>query len=154
MQRDLEIARKSVAELTEKSAEVQQALERERIAFAADKKVLEDLIVERTNSEVDSRGSQLSYQNEIRSLEERLKVCTSIVATKILINLGLKILRLQRSDIHVKLSLTPKQSGLLTASGKSSIAQNWLHESQVLPRKLHRVVLERLRKAGSDRRRH
>ena len=60
--------------MSEKNAEIQRELERERAAFAADKKVLEDIIVERTNSEVDSRGSQESYQSEIRSLEERVRV--------------------------------------------------------------------------------
>ena len=70
----MEATQKNVSEMSEKNVEIQQVMEDERMTFAADKKVLEDIIVERTNSEVDSRDSQLSERNEIRSLEERVKV--------------------------------------------------------------------------------
>lgn len=74
MQRNLEALRNETSVLSEKNTELQQNLERERSSFAADKKVLEDIIVERTNTEMHSRNDQLSRQSEIQSLEERIKV--------------------------------------------------------------------------------
>ena len=59
--------------LTDKSNETQQTLEKERTAYAQDKKLLEGTIVSITQSEMSSRSDQASREREIREQMERAK---------------------------------------------------------------------------------
>ena len=56
-----------------KNTELQQTLDRERAAFAQDKKMLEDTIVDITNAEASSRTEQASRESELREQMERAK---------------------------------------------------------------------------------
>ena len=62
-----------MSRLTAKSKETRQTLEKERAAYAEDKRLLEDAIVAITHSEVSSRSDQASREKEIREQMERAK---------------------------------------------------------------------------------
>ena len=62
-----------MSRLTAKSKETRQTLEKERAAYAEDKRLLEDAIVDITHSEVSSRSDQPSREKEIREQMERAK---------------------------------------------------------------------------------
>ena len=62
-----------MSRLTAKSKETRQTLEKERAAYAEDKRLLEDAIVDITHSEVSSRSDQASREKEIREQMERAK---------------------------------------------------------------------------------
>lgn len=58
----------------EKHAELQRLLEAERIAWANDKRTLEDAIVDMSTSEKHSESDRASRENEVREQVERAKV--------------------------------------------------------------------------------
>ena len=64
--------------LNVKNTELQQTLDRGRAAFAQDKKMLEDTIVDITYAEASSRTEQASRESELREQMERAKVCLVI----------------------------------------------------------------------------
>ena len=62
-----------MSRLTAKSKETRQTLEKERAAYAEDKRLLEDATVDITHSEISSRSDQASREKEIREQMERAK---------------------------------------------------------------------------------
>lgn len=60
--------------MSEKLAEVQRILEGERIAWANDKKTLEETIIDMSTSEKNSESDRASREGDIREQEERARV--------------------------------------------------------------------------------
>lgn len=69
----LQAAQGEFAEISTKHNELQKAFEVERIAWANDKKTLEDTIVDMSTSEKHSESDRNSRENEVRLQEERAK---------------------------------------------------------------------------------
>ncbi|OCH84090.1 hypothetical protein OBBRIDRAFT_808494 [Obba rivulosa] len=64
---------RDLAQSHQKYAQLQEAFENERIAWANDKKMLEDTIVDMSTSERHSESDRASRENELRQQEERAK---------------------------------------------------------------------------------
>ena len=60
-------------QLKEKNAEIQQILEKERSAFAADRKLLEDTIVDITRSGASTQAEQAAREDEVKKQRDRAK---------------------------------------------------------------------------------
>lgn len=69
----LKLSQEELTRLNEKNAEVQQTLEKERSSFAADKKLLEETIVDITNSGANSQADQAAREDEVKKQRDRAK---------------------------------------------------------------------------------
>lgn len=74
MEEKLEATKAELAELREQHNALNKTFEDERAAWKADKKTLEDTIVDMTTSEKHLESDRSSREHEIRSIEERAKV--------------------------------------------------------------------------------
>lgn len=70
----LQAAQQDLIQTSEKYAELQRKFETERVAWANDKRTLEDAIVDMSNLEKHSETDRTSRESEIRQQEERAKV--------------------------------------------------------------------------------
>lgn len=68
----------------EKHAELQTTLESERLAWANDKRVLEDAIVDMTTSEKSTESERAAHQDAVRQLEERAKAAEGRYSREVL----------------------------------------------------------------------
>ncbi|KDQ62646.1 hypothetical protein JAAARDRAFT_54566 [Jaapia argillacea MUCL 33604] len=73
LQERLRSVQEEMSQSSEKYAKLQGTFETERIAWANDKKTLEDAIIDITTSEKHSESDRVSQETEIRQLEERAK---------------------------------------------------------------------------------
>jgi nucleoprotein TPR len=71
----LEAANKELSEIHEQHAAAQKSWEEERTALKNDKKTLEDTIIDMSTSEKHLESDRSSREQEVRSLEDRAKVC-------------------------------------------------------------------------------
>lgn len=83
--------------LKEKNAEIQQVLEKEHSAFAADKKLLEDTIVDITNCGANSQAEQAAREDELR----RQGTCKGEMTRAIIFDI-LKLSRVCRGQIRAR----------------------------------------------------
>jgi nucleoprotein TPR len=74
LQEKLRATQDELTQLTAKYNDLQKSLEAERIAWANDKRTLEDTIVDMSTSEKSSENDRTSRENEVRQQEERAKV--------------------------------------------------------------------------------
>lgn len=65
-----------------KYQELQKAFDTERTAWASDKKMLEDTIVDMSTSEKHSEQDKNTWEQELRTQEQRAKVLTIFYVTK------------------------------------------------------------------------
>lgn len=79
----MEVAEGQLTELTAKYNDLQKSFEVERVAWANDKKTLEDTIVDMSTSEKNSESDRTSRENEVRQQEERARVCQVIISLNI-----------------------------------------------------------------------
>jgi len=70
--------------LAAKYNDLQKTLEVERTAWANDKKVLEDTIVDLSTSEKHSEGDRVAREEEVHLQEQRAKVCPKASASGII----------------------------------------------------------------------
>ena len=70
----IKLSQEDLARLNEKNTEVQQTLEKERSSFAADKKLLEETIIDITNSGANSQADQAAREDELKKQRDRAKV--------------------------------------------------------------------------------
>ncbi|KAL6308319.1 hypothetical protein BKA93DRAFT_560042 [Sparassis latifolia] len=73
LQERLQAIQQDFVQTTEKYGEVHRTLDTERVAWANDKKTLEDTIVDITTSEKNSESDRASRETEIRQQEQRAK---------------------------------------------------------------------------------
>jgi nucleoprotein TPR len=74
LQEKLRATQDELTQLTVKYNDLQKSFEAERIAWANDKRTLEDTIVDMSTSEKSSENDRTSRENEVRQQEERAKV--------------------------------------------------------------------------------
>jgi predicted nucleic acid-binding Zn-ribbon protein len=74
LQERLQAAQEELSQLRDNHAELKKTSDEKWPAWIADKKMLEDTIVDLSNSEKHAETDRSSRENEIRQLEERANV--------------------------------------------------------------------------------
>jgi nucleoprotein TPR len=77
LQERLRTLETKLADETQKTIEIQQHLESERKAFAADKKTLEETIVDISSSAANTQADEAERASVIKLQEERIAVSNS-----------------------------------------------------------------------------
>ncbi|KAL5512816.1 hypothetical protein ACEPAG_3082 [Sanghuangporus baumii] len=125
--------------LNTKNDELQQTLEKERETYAQDKKMLEDTIVDITNSEMSSRTDQTSRENEIREQMERAKVAEEKYSREIVAHAeSIKVVdafKMQLTEVRASLREKITQAETAQANLTSSEA-SWNQQREVLNKEI------------------
>ena len=85
LQGRVQTLQRDLAQATEKYTQLQQKFESERVAWANDKKTLEDAIVDISSLEKNSESDRTSRESEIRQQEERARVTFTMLITSTMI---------------------------------------------------------------------
>ena len=83
LQRRLEETNVELLQIRAQHNETLKSIETERTAWINDKKMLEDTIVDMSTSEKHSESDRTSWEEGMRTLEERAKVIQNISSIKI-----------------------------------------------------------------------
>ncbi len=74
LQEKIRQAEERIAQLTQTNTELQRQFDSDRIAWANDKKTLEDTIVDMSTSAQHSQSDRSSWEVDIKQQEDRAKV--------------------------------------------------------------------------------
>ncbi|KAL5482794.1 MLP1_9 [Sanghuangporus weigelae] len=125
--------------LNTKNGELQQTLEKEREAYAQDKKMLEDTIVDITNIEMSSRTDQTSRENEIREQMERAKAAEEKYSREIVAHAeSIKVVDAFKKELtETRASLREKMVQAETAQANlTSSEASWNQQREVLNKEI------------------
>jgi nucleoprotein TPR len=115
LQEKLRAVETELSNSVQKMNEMQQQLESERNAFAADKKTLEETIVDISSSAANNQADETERVNIIKVQEERITVRFMKKPKFTSKDLSFPFSRLRKRDIKEKLSLTQRLSRQSTA---------------------------------------
>ena len=85
LQTQVQAVQQELAQMTQKNTDLQRTLETERIAWATDRKTLEDTIIDMSTSERNSENDRVSRESEVREQEQRARVCSPLAMHRIIL---------------------------------------------------------------------
>ena len=74
LQAQVQAVQQELAQMTQKHTDLQRTLETERVAWATDRKTLEETIIDMSTSERNSENDRVSRESEVREQEQRARV--------------------------------------------------------------------------------
>ena len=114
-------------------------MEKERAAFAADKKTLEDTIVDITNAEANSRTDQASRDLELREQAERAKAAEEKYSREVVAHAdSLKVVDGLKQEINV-LRTQVREHGTAAETAQAKLASSelsWGQQREALDKEL------------------
>jgi nucleoprotein TPR len=132
-------------------------MEKERATFAADKKTLEDTIIDITNAEASSRTDQATRDAEIREQAERAKAAEEKYAREVVAHAdSLKVVDGLKSEINtLRAQVREHSTSAETAQAKLAASEgSWAQQREALDKELtdvqKRYVKYRSRCSSSD----
>ncbi|KAH8108682.1 TPR/MLP1/MLP2-like protein-domain-containing protein [Phellopilus nigrolimitatus] len=125
--------------LNERNADLQQTLERERAAFAQDKKTLEDTIVDITNAEMNTRTDQASRESDVREQMERAKAAEEKYSREVVAHAeSIKMVDSLKREIN-EARATVREKIMLAETAQANIAASegsWKQQKEALDKEV------------------
>ncbi|KAL0058021.1 Protein mlp1 [Marasmius tenuissimus] len=139
LEQRLKEAQQELSEITNKHGELQKQLETERIAWANDKKTLEDTIVDLGTSEKMTENDRLSRENEIKAQEERRKTAEEKYSNEVVAHAeSIKTIEQLRKQLGaVQATVREHQTAAETASAKLASSEgSWSSQREALDKEI------------------
>lgn len=151
LEEKLQVLQQETEQVKAKYQELQQAFDTERAAWASDKKLLEDTIVDMSTSEKHSEEDKNKWAQDLKAQEQRAKVSILVNFRNVIPD---QFDRLPRIVTRMSWSLMLNPSRSSTASAK--ICRPFRMQLVIirLQRRRLRLNLQRQRVAGSSRGSH
>ncbi|KAF9805161.1 hypothetical protein IEO21_09180 [Rhodonia placenta] len=139
LQEKLQAAQHDFTQTSAKCSELQRILDTERVAWANDRKTLEDTIVDMSTSERESESDRLSREGEMRQQEERAKAAEERYASEVVAHAeALKAvtdLKEQLSRAHV--AAREFRAAAETAQAKLATSEaSWIQQRSALDKEI------------------
>ncbi|EMD40194.1 hypothetical protein CERSUDRAFT_112402 [Gelatoporia subvermispora B] len=139
LQEKFEGAQQELAQFNQKYAQLQETFETERVAWANDKKTLEDTIVDMSTSERSSENDRTSRETELRQQEERAKAAEERYSHEVLAHAeSIKTVDALREQLSkAQTAARDNLAAALTASAKlTSSETSWRQQKDALDKEI------------------
>ncbi|KAG6903157.1 hypothetical protein C0995_004704 [Termitomyces sp. Mi166 len=135
----LETAEGQLTEFTAKYNDLQKSFEAERVAWANDKKTLEDTIVDMSTSEKNSESDRTSRENEVRRQEERAKAAEERYSNEVIAHAeSMKTIETLKRDLAAA-QTTARDNLTAVETAKVNLTtseSSWKHQKEALEKEI------------------
>ncbi|KAH0586397.1 Nucleoprotein TPR [Termitomyces sp. J132] len=135
----LETAEGQLRESTVKYNDLHKSFEAERVAWANDKKTLEDTIVDMSTSEKNSESDRTSRENEVRQQEERARAAEDRYSNEVIAHAdSMKTIEVLKRDL-VAAQATARDNLTAAETAKVNLAtseSSWKHQKEALEKEI------------------
>ncbi|TFY64347.1 hypothetical protein EVJ58_g2677 [Rhodofomes roseus] len=139
LQAKLQAVQQELDQLSQKHAELQRTLETDRIAWANDRKTLEDTIIDMSTSERNTENDRVSRESEVRQQEQRARAAEERYASEVVAHAeALKaITDLKEQLARVRVAAREKSAVAETAEAKLAASESsWRQQKEAMDKEI------------------